>query len=167
MKTQDIVILLKIIILGKEKWRTTDIAHQLHLSQSEISKGLKRLEESRLYSRENKAVSKRAFYELLIYGLPAFFPGKVGKLSKGVPTSISNNILGEEIITDDTFVWPHINGSLRGESVTPLYPSAPDAALEDKELYDFLTIIDVLRIGRVREVNLARKELKRRFFENE
>jgi DNA-binding transcriptional ArsR family regulator len=162
MKPQDIVILLKIMLKDGEDWRMTDIAASLKLSQSEISKSLKRLEKARLYHSTTRKVAKSAFYELLIYGVPYFFPIDTGKLSKGVPTSISHEYFKGKIITENQYVWPHLEGKTKGETVSPLYPGAADAALTDKKLYSLLALIDVLRIGRAREINLARAELKTR-----
>jgi DNA-binding transcriptional ArsR family regulator len=162
MKAQDIVILLKVMVMEKEAWRMTDIAAALFLSQSEISKSLKRLEKARLYDSKLRKISRSAFYELLIYGVPYFFSAEVGKLTKGIPTSISEEFFKTKIISENQFVWPHLEGKARGESLSPLYPGAVDAALADKRLYSLLALIDVLRIGRAREINMARAELKKR-----
>ena len=40
MRPQDIVVLLKIIILDKLEWRIIDLARQLYISQSEVSEAL-------------------------------------------------------------------------------------------------------------------------------
>lgn len=162
MKAQDIVIILKIMLKNGEDWRMSDIAASLFLSQSEISKALKRLERARLYESRTRMVSKSALYELLIYGVPYFFSAEVGKISKGILTAISHECLKGKIVTENQYVWPHLDGKAKGEIVPPLYPGAADAALADKKLYILLALIDVLRIGRAREVNLARTELKKR-----
>lgn len=167
MKAQDIIILLKIILLGKKSWRTTDLAHDLFLSQSEVSKGLKRLQEIKLYDANSKSVAKKAFYELLIVSISYFFPASVGKISKGVPTSIGQKVLKSKIVSDHQYIWPHINGTVKGESVSPLYPTVPDAAIKDEKLHDLLALIDALRIGRVREIKLAREELRKRIVGDE
>jgi hypothetical protein len=52
-------------------------------------------------------------------------------------------------------VWPHPEGTVRGESLEPLYPSAVDAARRDDALYESLALVDALRIGRARERKLA------------
>lgn len=162
MKAQDIVIILKIMLQNSDEWRMTDIASSLYLSQSEISKGLKRLEKARLYDSTSRKVSKSALYELLIYGVPYFFSVEVGKISKGISTAISHEYFQGKIVSENQYVWPHIEGKAKGETVPPLYPRAADAAICDKKLYALLALIDVLRIGRVREINLARTELKKR-----
>jgi hypothetical protein len=59
-------------------------------------------------------------------------------------------------------VWPDSSGDIRGESLAPLYKSAPNAARRDPELYELLVIADALRAGRTREKMLATKELKKK-----
>ncbi len=50
---------------------------------------------------------------------------------------------------------------LRGQSIIPLYSSAPEAALKDSILHGLLALVDALRIGRAREREIAINELKR------
>jgi hypothetical protein len=51
---------------------------------------------------------------------------------------------------------------VRGYSFTPLHKNVPQAALEDKRLYELLALVDALRDGRARERELAVKELTKR-----
>ena len=59
-------------------------------------------------------------------------------------------------------VWPDPAGDARGESLEPIYKSAPAAARRDSELYELLVISDALRAGRARERQAAVKELRKR-----
>ena len=59
-------------------------------------------------------------------------------------------------------VWPDPAGSTRGQALYPLYPSAPLAARSDPQLYEFLALVDAIRIGNVREQQLAESLLKER-----
>ena len=45
----------------------------------------------------------------------------------------------------------------------PLYPTVPEAALRDEKLYELLALVDALRVGRVREREIAITALKNRF----
>jgi hypothetical protein len=162
MKAQDVVILLKVLLSEGKNWRMSDLALSLNLSQSEISKSLKRMESAKLYDSSIRKIARNAFYELIIYGVPYFFPAEVGRISKGIATSIGHEFFKSKIVSESQYIWPHINGKVRGETVMSLYKGAIEAALVDKELYLLLALIDVLRIGRVREINLARTELKQR-----
>ena len=55
-----------------------------------------------------------------------------------------------------------MNGTVKGETIDPLYDKAPDAAIADSKLYEMLALIDSLRVGKVREQEIAKEELKKR-----
>ena len=59
----------------------------------------------------------------------------------------------------DDCVWPHPNGSVRGQGLEPLHPSVPFAAMQDAKLYEMLALFDALRVGRARERGMALKRL--------
>lgn len=56
-------------------------------------------------------------------------------------------------------MWPGAGGSQWGVAVEPLYPQAA-AAAQDAALYALLALTDALRLGRPREVKLARQLLE-------
>jgi len=60
-------------------------------------------------------------------------------------------------------VWPSETGKLRGESIEPIYPSVTKAAANSATLHELLALVDALRIGRAREVNLAKELIQQRF----
>jgi hypothetical protein len=64
------------------------------------------------------------------------------------------------IFNSDAYVWPDPTGEVRGQAIEPLYRSVPTAARNDPELYVLLSLIDAIRVGRVREQRLAVKELE-------
>ena len=64
---------------------------------------------------------------------------------------------------DDAPVWPSALGDRRGPSVVPIYETVPFAASQDSELHRLLALVDAVRVGRAREVSLARAEIARRF----
>lgn len=49
-----------------------------------------------------------------------------------------------------------------GRMLTPLYRNVPLAAGDDPALHELLALADALRVGRARERELAREELKGR-----
>ncbi len=63
---------------------------------------------------------------------------------------------------DDVYVWPWPEGDARGQSIEPIYHSVPIAIKNDSNLYELLALVDAVRVGRVREQNIALDELKRR-----
>jgi len=62
----------------------------------------------------------------------------------------------------EVYVWPDPQGVVRGQAIAPLYRSVPQAASNDPKLYALLSLIDAIRVGRVREQRLAASELENR-----
>lgn len=75
----------------------------------------------------------------------------------GVPTAHAAPPLNAQIApsADPPPVWPSIEGTVRGISMIPLYPSAPAAALRNLALYENLALFDAVRAGNARERALA------------
>lgn len=163
IKPQDILVLAKIIVKRSLPWRQLDLAYELGLSQSEIAQSLERLSISKLL--RDRAPVKAAVLEFLIHGLKYVFPVEPGPVSRGMPTSHSAKPLSKKIISekDDVYVWPYAEGDIRGHSIKPLYPSVPEAAKKDEKLHELLSLIDALRVGKVREVKLASEYLREQF----
>jgi len=162
MKSQDIVVLLKLIALNNDNWQQVPLAYSLKMSQSEVSQSVARSKFAGLLDDTGKWVMRQAFYDFLQYGLAVVFPTKPGAIVRGIPTAHSAAPLNMEISSGENYVWPFAMGSVRGHGITPLYVSVPQAALEDEQLYELLSLVDALRVGKVREKNLAIQELKHR-----
>lgn len=158
----DLVILLKIVAYDEERWYQTEMAESLGISQSEVSKSLVRLKFSGLLDQSGKRVMKSALFELLYYGIRYVFPQRPGPVVRGVPTAHSASPLNQEIQSSEDYVWPSGHGKHRGHSIVPLYPTVPEAVGKDPILYELLALVDALRVGRARERELAKKELKHR-----
>jgi hypothetical protein len=79
---------------------------------------------------------------------------------RGLPTAHSAEPLKNEILSDETYVWPSAKGKVRGHGIEPLYRSVPEAALKDFKLYELLALVDALRVGKAREKELAIAHLK-------
>lgn len=163
MSPHDIVILLKIIAYGKEPWFQKPLAASLGISQSEVSKSINRSKYAGLLDPKGKTVMKRALLEFLHYGLRYVFPQKPGPLVRGVPTAHAASPLKEQIQSTENYVWPYGKGTVRGQSIVPLYASVPEAALRDEKLHELLALADALRVGRTREREIALAELIKRF----
>jgi len=163
MSPHDIVILLKIVSYGNQTWFQKPLASALGISQSEVSKSLNRSKYAGLLHPDGKTVMKLALMDFLQYGLRYVFPQKPGPVVRGIPTSHSAAPLNKYIQSTENYVWPYGKGNLRGHSIMPLYPSVPEAALKDQQLWELLSLADALRVGRARERDLAIIELKKRF----
>ncbi|TKD66793.1 MarR family transcriptional regulator [Flavobacterium sp. ASW18X] len=160
MTPLDLVILLKIASYKDVSWFQQDLASELGISQSEVSKSLNRSKYAGLLLPNGKNILPMAFLEFLRYGLPYVFPVKPGPVVRGLPTSHSAKPLSDDIQSSEAYVWPYGKGTVRGHSIVPLYPTVPEAALKDENLYELLALVDALRVGRAREKELAIKALK-------
>jgi hypothetical protein len=106
---------------------------------------------------ENPAsVHGRNLAEFAVHGAKYAFPAVRLPASVGVPTSHSAPAFaGVFAPGSDDWVWPHPNGSVRGQGLEPLHPSVPFAAMQDAALYEMLALFDAIRLGRARERGMA------------
>jgi hypothetical protein len=165
MRPQDIAVLLK-IVLSSSTWMNKDIAEALFLSPAEVSYSLQRSALAELIDPSKKKVMRKTFLEFIQYGLPHVFPAIKGSIAIGVPTAFSSPVMSKYLMTNQSsemVVWPYAEGEARGESITPLYPNAVKAALRDPELYELFALVDAMRLGKVREKEIALKLLKEKF----
>lgn len=162
LKPQDIIILLKIIAKGEEQWYHHTIAEELDISQSEVSQSLTRSCYAGLIDSSRKKVNRLALIELLTHAIGYIFPQQPGSIVRGIPTAHSASPLNSIIMSNEKYVWPYAKGNERGQAIEPLYPTVVTAALKDVRLYELLALVDALRVGRVREKELAKKELEKR-----
>ncbi len=162
IKPQDILLLLKLVSDNNPKWNQKPIAEALGLSQSEVSESVARSKYAGLLEPKGKVVMKLALMEFLQYGLRYVFPQKPGAMVRGVPTSHSASPLKDNIQSVEEYVWPYGKGTVRGQSISPLYPSVPEAALKDSKLHELLALVDALRVGKAREKEIAIVELRKR-----
>jgi hypothetical protein len=162
LRPQDVALLLKLVAQPHRTWLGKELAQSLHLSASEISEALARCRSSRLLAADPHTllVQRHALLDFLRYALPYAFAVQPGAPGRGLATGASAPLLVQTFGPDPAYVWPGVVGSQWGISVEPLYPHAPAAAQQDAELYGLLTLTDALRLGRPREVKLARQLLE-------
>lgn len=145
------------IAISQPGWMGKDLAAALFLSPAEISYSLQRSAQTNLLNSQ-KQVMRKTFLEFLQYGLPYSFPAVRGPITFGLPTAYSSPAISSKLTineSDEKIVWSYPSGEVRGESISPLYPNVVKAALKDPELYELLALVDVMRVGRVREKNIA------------
>lgn len=167
LKPQDLLVLYKQAANPSRHWTYATLGAALGMSPSQVYRSVKRAVAAGL------ALSKRrgewnavpnTLIEFSVHGVRYAFPARLGPIRRGVPTSFGALPLSAEIRSGpgEAPVWPHPEGQVRGPSLTPLYRQAPKAALADPALYELLTLVDALRIGRSRERARAQKLLTER-----
>jgi hypothetical protein len=166
LKPQDVLFLLKLVAWGKKPWSFNKIAVDLGMSPSEVHAAAKRALAARLALKEGDKIwpNIRSLEDFLFHGIQYVFVPERGGLERGMPTAYASAPMDAWFVEDKDPppVWPDPEGKVRGESFTPLYKSAPIAAKNDSDLYQLLALVDAIRGGRVREREMAKKELKKR-----
>ncbi|MBO9684486.1 MAG: hypothetical protein J7502_17770 [Flavisolibacter sp.] len=157
MRPQDVAVLLKILLLKDQPWMKKDLAQDLFISPAEIGHSLNRSQLAGLVDLDGKKVMKKSFLEFLVHGFPYVFPVRPGGVTIGIPTAHSASAMSKFIMSEEKVVWPYPRGKVKGHAVAPLYKGAIEASLRDLELYELLSLCDVLRIGRLREKQKARE----------
>jgi hypothetical protein len=156
MKSLDVVVLCKLYILqseGKGNWTYAQLAEQVCQSVGETHASVKRLKVSRLFDEFTRSVIASALLEFLVHGIKYAFPAEIGPPARGIATSHSAPVLYDDVVQSglDSYVWAFSKGAHKGVSVMPLSKNVPLAVQKDPLLYDFLALIDAIRIGKARE----------------
>ena len=171
MKPQDLVVLLKKLTSVGSGLSVRKLAPELGMSLSSVSESLERCKKAQLVDRNKRRVNTLALQEFLVHGIQYVFPAEAGRVGRGMATYVSASPIQEQITNNtESYVWHYLKGNARGQQIEPLYPSVPEAALRDSELYQLLVIVDTLRMGRAREKEIAIQELTariNRYAENE
>ena len=166
LKPQDILVLLKLVVIERRDWSYSRLAVALHMGPAEVHAAVKRAVAAQLAVKRDGELlpNVRNLEEFLIHGLRYVFVPEWGALSRGMPTLYAAAPLNDEIVSSSETppVWPDPEGDVRGVSLSPLYRSAPRAARADNVLYEWLVLVDAVRAGRARERNLAIKLIKQR-----
>jgi len=139
-----------------------DLGRALGLSHGEVHNAHRRLAGAGLVrSPSGMEVHRAALCEFLLHGVRYVFPAERGSPGRGLPTAHSAPPLVSELAGEALpIVWPWARGEVYGETLKPLYPSVPEAAASDAELYRALALVDALRVGRARERTLAQTHIR-------
>lgn len=166
MRPQDIAILLKIIALGNNEWQLSTLSHSLKISLSEISESLNRSRIAGLLTNDKKMVNRKNLFDFLHYGVKYVFPVQPGPVVRGVPTAHAHPSLREKFISNIEYVWPHFNGTTIGQVIEPFYHAQAEAITSDLHFYELLALVDMIRVGKAREVEYAVKQLENHLLTN-
>ncbi len=151
----------------QNQYSVRGLASLTGISKTEVGKSLKRSISAGIayYDRKNNLprVSRPIIYNFIIHGLKYVFPVSISLMTRGIPTSFASPALREHVETAGglIYVWPDPEGKEMGQSIEPLFPSVPFAVRQDRQLYEFLALIDAIRLGNAREVKLAKIQLEK------
>lgn len=185
MKSQDIVVLLKLVSLqeqedeaapgelqrgfqGEAPYSVRSLESLLGISKTEVNASIKRSLSSGLAIKDREAghakPHRRNLHNFIVHGLKFVFPAKPGAMTRGVPTAFAAPMLKSLLVSagEYIYVWPSAEGHDIGQSVQPLFKTVPDAARKDDRLYEYLALVDAIRLGNQREAGLAGERLSER-----
>jgi hypothetical protein len=160
LKPQELLVLFKVIAHPGAMWSYAALGKSLFLSPGEVHASVRRAIVAGLALAKEKGKWSPvgpALIEFVVHGVRYAFPAEIGAVKRGIPTAHAAQPLIPYIssASDDIPVWAHPQGFAKGPSVSPIYRTAPLAAIQDSRLYELLALLDALRIGRQRERALA------------
>ncbi len=160
LKPADVAVALQLSLTPDVPYR--ELAAAVGISHGEAHNAVRRLQAARLLRAGSRAVKKEALLEFLLGGVPYAFAATPGAEVRGVPTAHAAPPLAVDFTAANAYVWPSVEGRVRGESLAPLYAGAVHTATTNPALYELLALIDALRAGRARERQRARDYLQQR-----
>ena len=134
--------------------RYEPLAEALVTSTSAVHRGVARLQLSGLCKPATRTVARPAFREFLLHGARYAFPAVHGPERTGLATAWTHPDVATFFTDGDVprpIVWASDRGTIRGETLVPLFPNVPAVAARDPRLHELLALVDVLRAGSARE----------------
>ncbi len=198
MKSQDVVLLLKLVSLqqqvavvpdalkgslgipddwrswadverdsepggpGQEDWTVRGLERSTGISKSQVSGALRRCVAVGLLREDRQGghprVNMQALQGFIAHGIKYVFPAERGPLVRGIATTYAAPVLAGKLMSAGQHpdVWEDARGTVLGQRVVPLHPAVPYAVRRDPTLYAMLALVDAIRLGRERELALAK-----------
>lgn len=167
MKKVDVYVLVSVVVSLNKRPKLEQLSELAGLSVSVIHRSLKQLKKSKLLVElmSGDEPNFRNIEEFLLCGFPYVFPEEKGSLVRGFATGIDGTSLKSEFAeTEYPAVWAHHEGNVKGFEIDPLHKAIPELVASGKMnsgLYEFLSLLDVLRIGQKREVEAAKNHIRK------
>jgi hypothetical protein len=160
LRPQDVVVLLRLALEKDQMPGYAALAAELGMTASEVHAAVERAvvaQLARKLANGKPVVILAALRAFVQHGARYAFPATQGSLTRGMPTAHAAAPLKDVIVpgNDPPPVWPCKDGTVRGQALYPLYPSVPQAARRNPELYELLALFDGVRAGNARERALA------------
>lgn len=175
LKPQDVVVAIALGVKGQnERERLTFriMSDLTGLSIGEISNVYKRLGNLRLIGAVETTSAYRmntaALAEFLCFGIRYYsYPKPLG-YGRGIATGWNCAALQQKSLMlprDTPLVWPVAGGDDVGEQISPLHDCAIKASSKDEKIYRLLALVDIMRLGTSRELEVARPLLAKELAE--
>lgn len=138
------------------------LAESIQISPGEISKSTQRLVAAKLViEREGEYLAEKSgLLDWLCYGVRHAYPVEIIGYGRGMPTAWNCPLVKTDIMPPDPpIVWAVSGGSVEGSMIKPSHASIPFAASNDDLLYEALSLVEAIRMGKPRELAVAREAL--------
>lgn len=138
------------------------LGESIKISPSEVSKGTKRLVAAKLLvERHGEYIAeKSALIDWLCYGVRHAYPAEFIGFGRGMPTAWNCPWVRTDIMPPEPpMVWAASGGAAEGSMIKPIHESIPFATSNDELLYEALSLVEAIRLGKPRELAIAREEL--------
>ena len=163
LKALDLVVSVKVAVLGDPGWTIATLARALGMDDAQIFRSLRQatsagfLASNRAGVRVNYRAHHAALREFITHGVRYAFPPTRGGFTRGLPTAYAAPVMAAHVTPGDDPppVWPEPEGTTRGEAFAPLHRCVPGASHRDPIFYAVMALIDVFRAGRPRERTIA------------
>jgi len=164
LKPQDTLLALKFWSMKDQGARLSvrELAESIKVSSGEISKSTRRLLAAHLVVERDGSVHAETsgLREWLCYGVRYAYPVDRIGFGRGLPTAWNCPHVKTDIRPPEPpFVWSVSGGSVEGVMIRPIHESVPFAASNDPLLYQALSLVDAVRLGKPRELAIAREAL--------
>jgi hypothetical protein len=153
LRPSDVVVACQLALSPAAQF--VPLAYSTGLSVGECHNAVRRLRIARLLLPDDRRPPTELLHQFLVHGATFAFPAMLGAPAVGVPTGISSPAFRAIAESSEGFVWPDADGTVRGQSVVPLFPAATNLPGRNPSLYDLLTIVDAIRIGSARIRKIA------------
>lgn len=161
LKPQDTLIALKLWADYQQGGHmpVREAASLVGISSSEFSKGLRRLEAAQLVVERDgqRFAESHALVEWLCYGLRYAYPAESIGFGRGMPTAWNCEHITSDIVPPSpALVWRQLKGEVEGIIISPFHEAVIITASHNPLLYQVLALVDAVRLGKPRELAIAR-----------
>ena len=134
------------------------LAEVIGISHGEISRATQRLEKAQLVNvRDGISAVARNLTEWLCYGIRYYCPLELSGYGRGIGTGWNCQLIKSEMKPPQPgWAWASSQGDAEAALILPFHSSVPLAASNDPWLYQALSLVEVIRGGKPRELAIAR-----------
>lgn len=148
----DVAVALRLLLVPEERYEP--LSDALVTSTSAVHRSVARLQHAGLCKPATRTIARPALREFLLHGVRYAFPAVHGPERLGMPTAWAHSgvaALFTDGLTMRPLVWATESGSLRGETLVPLFAGVTAVAARDERMHELLACVDALRAGGTRE----------------